>query len=172
MNPSPASPDHGGDLLALYDAALPEVHGYLMHRVRSRPLAEDLAAETFMGAVDAINRGVVQTVTTAWLIGIARHKLVDHWRRQSREERRLTAIAGELRDEEADPWEVVLDRNLAEAVLARLSTPYRMALTLRYLDGLPVAEVADHMDRSLGSAEKLISRAKQSFRDHYEEVQS
>ena len=48
-----------------------------------------------MGAVDAVRRVASTTVTTAWLIGIARHKLVDHWRRVERDQRRLTAVADE-----------------------------------------------------------------------------
>ena len=48
-----------------------------------------------MGAVDSVTRGRVDDVTTAWLIGIARHKLVDHWRRVERDQRRLTAVADE-----------------------------------------------------------------------------
>ena len=97
---SPA-PNHRQDLLDLYDRALPEVHSYLMHRCRGRLLAEDLTSETFLAAVAAVKAGKVETVTVAWLIGIARNKLVDHWRREEREQRRLTAIAGGL-DEEND----------------------------------------------------------------------
>ncbi len=47
------------------------------------------------GAVDNVRRGVVGHVTTAWLIGIARHKLIDHWRRMEREQRRLEAVVAD-----------------------------------------------------------------------------
>jgi RNA polymerase sigma-70 factor (ECF subfamily) len=42
-------------------------------------------------------------------------------------------------------------------------------LTLRYLDGLPVAEVADHMDRSLHATETLLVRARGALRRLYQE---
>src|SRR5262249_17765485 len=80
-------------------------------------------------------------VTVAWLVGVARHKLADHWRRTAREQRGLAAVAG-LTEDAHDPWGEHLNAPGAHAALARLPRPPRAALTLRYLDGLPVAEVA------------------------------
>ncbi|MEM9561001.1 MAG: sigma-70 family RNA polymerase sigma factor [Actinomycetota bacterium] len=165
-----ASPEPGQAataLLELYDDALPQVHGYLLRRCRARLLAEDLTGEVFLAAVRSIRAGKVETVTVAWLIGIARHKLVDHWRAEEREERRLKAIAGELGDA-GDDWDEVLDRHLAEEVLAALAPQYRAALTLRYLDAMPVANVAEHLDRTLGATEALLTRAKAAFRAAYD----
>ena len=36
-------------------------------------------------------------LSTGWLIGVARHKLSDHWRRQAREERTLARRGGRAR---------------------------------------------------------------------------
>ena len=74
-------------------------------------------------------------LTTAWLIGVARHKLVDHWRRQARDERNLRAVADEPAPDD-DPWDAHLDAAVAHEVLGRLGAHHRSALTLRYLDGL------------------------------------
>ena len=49
-------PDPGAALLELYDAALPQVYGYLLARCGRRALAEDLTAETFLAAVAACRR--------------------------------------------------------------------------------------------------------------------
>jgi RNA polymerase sigma-70 factor (ECF subfamily) len=48
----------------------------------------------------------------------------------------------------ADPWEAQLDVAAAHADLACLAAHHRAALTLRYLDGLPVADVARELGRS------------------------
>jgi RNA polymerase sigma-70 factor (ECF subfamily) len=162
--------DQGSDLLALYDDAVGDVYGYLLARCRNRTVAEDLTSETFMGAVDTIGRGRVERVTTAWLIGIARHKLVDHWRAVEREQRRLTAVADEPTDADDDPWDTRLDVLAARDVLERLGAHHRAALTLRYLDGLSVPEVADVLDRTVHATEALLVRARRAFRDVYEEV--
>jgi RNA polymerase sigma-70 factor (ECF subfamily) len=52
---------------------------------------------------------------------------------------------------------------------ACLPAPQRAALTLRYLDGLPVAEVATHLGRSLRATETLLVRARAALRRVYQE---
>lgn len=147
-------------LLELYDEALPQVYGYLLSRCGQRALAEDLTAETFLAAV-----GTGTEVSVPWLIGVARHKLVDHWRRQSREARSLALV-----EPAAEPrWEdCVLDVVTAHEVLGRLGPHHRAALTLRYLDGLPVPEVARLLDRTLHATEALLVRARVAFRRAYD----
>lgn len=181
--PAASCDDPGAGLLALYDTALPQVYGYLLSRCRRRGLAEDLAAETFLAAVDAVRRADPPPVNTAWLVGVARHKLADHWRRQAREDRSLRAVAGEPGAGTAggaptgtgpgtgsaaeDPWDARLDVLLARDTLDRLGPHHRAALTLRYLDDLPVAEVADLLDRTVHATEALLVRARAAFRRAY-----
>ncbi len=57
----------------------------------------------------------------------------------------------------------------AREVLAELGAHHRAALTLRYLDGLPVAEVAEHLGRTLHATEALLVRARRAFRVRYAE---
>lgn len=157
--------------MAIYRAALPQVYGYLLPRCGSVAVAEDLTAETFTAAVASVSQGKVREVTVGWLVGIARHKLVDHWRRVAREQRGLAAV-GDAPTDSDDPWEEVLDLHAAHAALLRLSVPQRLALTLRYLDGLPVAEVAGHLGRSVHATETLLVRARSALRRVYEEEDS
>ena len=63
---------------------------------------------------------------------------------------------------------VIVDRIRAREVLDRLGAHHRAALTLRYLDGLPVPEVARHLDRTLHATEALLVRARAAFRRIYE----
>jgi RNA polymerase sigma-70 factor (ECF subfamily) len=113
----------------------------------------------------------VREVNVAWLIGIARHKLVDHWRRAGREARGLAAVEQDS-EQEDDPWDGVVDADAAHAALARVSAPQRAALTLRYLDGLPVREVADHLGRSVHATETLLARARAALRRIYLEART
>lgn len=159
--------DQAGALLALYDTALPEVYGYLVARCPSVALAEDLTGETFLAAVAAVRDGRVPRLTTAWLITVARNKLVDHWRRLAREERSLTLAHAD--DRVDDPWDEVLDRGRALDVLAGLGPHHQAALALRYLDGLSVPQVASQLDRTVHATEALLVRARRAFRRAYDE---
>jgi RNA polymerase sigma-70 factor (ECF subfamily) len=167
VSASGAAEDPADALLAMYDRAVPEVYGYLLPRCSSRTTAEDLTAETFLAAVSAVQRDAVPHMSVAWLVGVARHKLVDHWRRQAREERKLRAVESAAAEAE-DPWDRHLDAHRAHEVLAALGPHHRAVLTLRYLDGLPVAQVADLLGRTTAATEALLTRAKASFRRAYD----
>lgn len=161
-----AVPDPGNRLLELYDEALPQVYGYLLSRCGDVALAEDLTAECFLAAVTAVRKPDPAPVGISWLIGVARHKLVDHWRGREREQRGLRLLYTE-RPEVEDPWDERLDVLRAREALARLGPHHRAALTLRYLDGLPVPEVATHLGRTTHATEALLVRARQAFRRTY-----
>lgn len=166
--PRPIAGDAGDALLAGYERSLPQVYGYLVARVGSPEAAEDLTSETYLAAVDAIGRGTLTEPTTAWLVGVARHKLVDHWRRQNREERRLAAVA-DLSDDTEDPWDELVEVGRAREVLDSLGGHHRSALVLRYLDGLAVREVADALERTVEATEALLVRARRAFRVSYQD---
>jgi RNA polymerase sigma-70 factor (ECF subfamily) len=163
VSEQPAGGEHG--LLDLYDRALPHVYGYLRARCDTRAVAEDLSAETFLAAVDAVRKPNPPPVDVPWLIGVARHKLADHWRRRARETRNLQAVAPDTSID--DPWDIELDVMHARDVLADLAPQHRAALTLRYLDDLPVAQVAELLGRSLHATEGLLVRARAAFRRAY-----
>src|SRR5262249_57394009 len=112
----------GGGRRALNAAALPRVSAFRLPGGGKGPPAEDLTAETFLAAVDAVRAGPGAPVSTAWLVGVARHKLSDHWRRQAREQRALHAVAADPASpaERDDPWDARLDALRAREVLQRL----------------------------------------------------
>ena len=130
-------------------------------------MAEDVTAETFLAAVSAVQRDAVETMTVAWLVGVARHKLVDHWRRQAREDSGLRLLNDE--QVEDDGVDERFDRAQAQAVLLQLGAHHRSALTLRYLDGLSVPEVAECLGRTVHATEALLVRARNAFRALYPE---
>lgn len=164
----PARAPQADALLALYDQALPEVFGYLRRRCPNDTVAEDLTAETFLAAVTAVKHRTVERLTTAWLITVARNKLVDHWRKTSREERGLRLLQGEMPTEET--WDEVLEEGPALAALAALGPHHRIALSLRHLDCLPVPQVAEHLGRTVHATEALLVRGRIAFRKRYVEL--
>src|SRR5262245_27259618 len=79
-----------GAFTAFYEEALPRVYGYFLHRCGgSVQVSEDLTQETFLAAVAELKKGKRVRTPIAWIYGIARHKLLDHYRRQERSERGL-----------------------------------------------------------------------------------
>jgi RNA polymerase sigma-70 factor, ECF subfamily len=167
-----AEADHQSDarraLLALYDGALPVVYGYFVRRCRDRATAEDLTSETFLAAMDAARKSDPPPVSIPWLLGVARHKLADHYRRG---QHRLAEPVADLPEpaDTADDWDAELDRMVAEAVLARLAEPHRTVLVLRYMDDCSVGECAELIGRTVHATEALLVRARRAFKQQYPE---
>jgi RNA polymerase sigma-70 factor (ECF subfamily) len=157
--------DQGDSLLALYDEALPHVYGYLLRRCHHPATAEDLTAETFLAAVHAVRWAKVDEPSVPWLLRVARNKLVDHWRRQAREDRRNEALDPEPLA--TDDWTDELDHGQAVATLRTLGAHHQAALALRYFDDLSVPEVAEALGRSVHATEALLVRARIAFRKAY-----
>ncbi len=79
---------------------------------------------------------------------------------------RTSGPGGDVAGDEA--WDAHLDVLAARDALERLGAHHRAALTLRYLDGLPVVEVASVLGRTVHATEALLVRARRAFRAVYE----
>jgi RNA polymerase sigma-70 factor (ECF subfamily) len=153
-----------------YRETLPVVYGYLLSRCGGGPaVAQDLTQETFVAALQAAKRGTAD-LSVAWAVGIARHKLLDHFRREARAERKLTLAYENRRPEELPDWDEE-HRDRALRSLERVAPPQRAALVLRYLDGLSVPEVAARLGRSVHATESLLARGREGFRRAFREGQ-
>jgi RNA polymerase sigma-70 factor (ECF subfamily) len=156
---------------AFYEGAVRKVYAYMYDRCGgTAAVAEDLTQITFIAAVEAIRAGREIEHPNAWVMGIARHKLVDHYRRRAREERRLRLVWSA--DESAEDPELIhhADRQLMLEVMRTLPPAQQSALALRYLDDLPVAEVAAAMGRTPIAVQSLLARARDAFLRKYREA--
>ena len=144
---------------AWYAASLPRVYAYLYSRCGGDwATTEELTQEVFVEAIRARERfrGDLDG-SVPWLIGIARHRLIDHLRSQDRDRTRNARIAGSV-IEAAVP--VGTSRLELMEILQTLPGPQRAALILFAVDGLPVREVARLIGRSEDATESLIRRAR------------
>ncbi len=157
---------------AFYADALPRVYGYFYHRLGADPaLAEDLTQDTFLTAVAELRRGTVVVAPVPWILGIARHKLLDHLRRQRRSGWTLLSWEDTVdHDALIAPEDDEVARERAIAALAVVPSPQREALVLRYLDGFSVPEVAVALDRSVSAAESLLTRGRVAVRRSFQEA--
>jgi RNA polymerase sigma-70 factor (ECF subfamily) len=137
---------HAGDEAA-YRLALriiaTRLRSYLRRRMQSLPdEVEDLVQETLLAI--HIHRGTYDPEVPAarWVLAIARHKLIDLWRRRGRRD----ALHDSL-DDLADADQPAVSDELptrrdVETLLAKLPAAQRTAITLIKLDGMSVAEAS------------------------------
>lgn len=155
---------------AFYDQMLPRVYSFCYHRCAGNAaVSEDVTQETFVAAVGEIRKGAAIQDPRGWIFGLARHKLLDHFRAETREERRL-AVAWQAPAPESE-WQASdeLAREHALAALKSMPPAQRVAVTLRYLEEMSVPEIADVIGRSVHATESLLARGRETFRRAYEE---
>lgn len=149
---------------AFYEKALPVVYGYFYKRCSGRDeMAAELTQDTFLSAVVTLRRGAVVEAPLPWIVGIARRRLIDHYRKRAR-----------VRNDEAfGNASGFLETSVAEVrlttALESLPANYRLALILRYVDDLPVRDVAAGINKSLRATESLLARARAALVDAYNE---
>ncbi|WP_037912104.1 ECF subfamily RNA polymerase sigma factor, BldN family [Actinacidiphila yeochonensis] len=147
----------------LYDHYSDTVYRYIYYRVCSRATAEDLTSETFLRALRRIGTFTWQGRDFgAWLVTIARNLVADHFK-SSRF--RLEVTTGEMLDAnevERSPEDSVLEQLSNEALLTavrKLNPQQQECVTLRFLQGLSVAETARVMGKNEGAIKTLQYRA-------------
>ncbi|MDQ2582703.1 sigma-70 family RNA polymerase sigma factor [Saccharothrix yanglingensis] len=148
---------------ALYDRYVDVVYRYVLFRVGDRTFAEDVTSETFLRALRGIRSISYQGRDVgAWFVTIARNIVFDHVK-SSRH--RLEVTTAELTDnrEVADGPEQEVLTGAANAELlrcvAQLGDDQRECITLRFIQGLSVAETAARMGRNEGAVKALQHRA-------------
>jgi RNA polymerase sigma-70 factor (ECF subfamily) len=149
---------------AFYEEALPRVYGFLHRCGGSVPVAEDLTQETFLASVDELKKGRRPEAPIPWIYGIARHKLLDHYRKQAKAEQPL-ADAGLALEESAFPVQDDQGRERAVAALAAVPAAQRTALVLCYLDGFTAAEVGGELGKSTAAVHSLLERGRDLGRE-------
>lgn len=156
---------------------------YAMLRLRDRPAAEDMVQETFLAGLKDRRTFSGDSSEATWLVGVLKHKIADHYRRQARES---PLEEGDLRDHPdtgrfdgvghwtsgpaewagnpADLYrqEEFLDR--FRKCLSELSQNHANAFTLREIEGLGTAEICKVLDVSETNLWVILHRARAILR--------
>lgn len=164
------------------------LYGYALLRLRNRELAEEMVQETFLAALKACHNFAGQSSERTWLVGILKHKIVDHFRRASREHsvadletesgedglfRRSGEWAGHWtpagtpKDWADDPGRLVEQKEFLEVLnrcLAELPPRLAAAFTLREIDGCSSIEICQVLNVSASNLWVMLHRARALLR--------
>ena len=160
--------------MTLYRRYLPVVLRWCLRETGNRELAADLSAEVFAAALISARRyRPEQGSVLAWLLGIARNKLLESRRRKRVEDsarRRLRLEPVALTDSDLDRVEelVSLDEEIL-ALVEGLPEPMRQALAARVLEERPYEEIAAELRCSQSVVRQRVSRALKTLRSQMEE---
>jgi RNA polymerase sigma factor (sigma-70 family) len=138
--------------------------------VRDVGLAEDLAQEAFVAALEQWPESGVPERPGAWLMAAAKHRAIDRLRRASLHERKTAELERSGASDPVDPAVVVgefIEDDLLRLIFTTchpvLSADARVALTLRLLGGLTTAEIARAYLVAESTIAQRIVRAKKTL---------
>ena len=152
-----------------YRETAPAVYAYLYKACAGeRGRVDDLVQETFSTALTTWKAGKSADVTLPWLLTVARNKSIDAYRKLDRESRHLEKAARERPVEDA--FSKVADTETVLACLRRLPPLQRAVIALRFVDDLPLAEVAALLHKRVGAIDSLQRRALSALRTMLEET--
>jgi RNA polymerase sigma-70 factor (ECF subfamily) len=151
------------------------VFSLIYRMVRDRELAEDLAQECFVKALNALPTYRPEFKFSSWIFKIANNAAIDHLRRRKLktlslegaldakdpEETRATALT--LPHPGESPLEELEARELGSAIeraIGQLRPEYRACIILRHIEGRPYEEIAEILELPLGTVKTYIHRAR------------
>lgn len=148
------------------------VIGHLVRLVRDVDLAEELAHDALVAALEAWPKTGVPDNPGAWLTTTAKNRALDRLRKDQLVERKHTEIGREVETvTDTDAIEAALDDDVGDDVLRLvfiachpiLSTEARVALSLRLLGGLTTEEIARAFLTPVSTVAQRITRAKRAL---------
>jgi RNA polymerase sigma factor (sigma-70 family) len=159
---------------AVWRIEAPRLIASLTRMVRDVGVAEDLAHDALVAALEQWPESGVPRKPGAWLMAAAKHRAIDHFRRNKLLERKHEEIGRDLeaqQDRAAAGIEAAVDDDVGDDLLRLvftachpvLSTEARVALTLRLLGGLTTEEIARAFLVSEATVAQRIVRAKRTL---------
>jgi len=153
--------------LEIYDTYFLKIYNYIFYRTFNQTDAEELTSQTFLAALENINRYEYRNIPLAvWLYKIASNAVKDFYRKKG------SAVevqeTNSLADEGLSPEMVFLQKQEQEELLQQmraLPLLQGQALVLRYLQELSYKEISVIMDKTEGSVKQLLHRGLSNLRE-------
>src|SRR5688572_28146715 len=157
------------------------VFALLYRMVRDRELAEDLAQETFIKALNALASYRPEFKFSSWIFKIANNAAIDQLRRREVNTLSLDgsptaetpdaveATALQVSSKGESPLDELEAREMGSAIeiaIAKLRPEYRSCIMLRHVEGLAYEEIAASLDLPLGTVKTYIHRARNELRQY------
>ena len=161
------------------------VFSVIYRMVHDRELAEDLAQDTFIKVLNALDKYDPSYKFSSWIFKIAHNTTVDHLRKKrpdtlslegsphARTQEQAEATSFTPVDPSEDPEHYTESQEIGgeiERAIATLRPEYREAILLWHVEGYPYDEIAEIMDLPLGTVKTYIHRGRNELREKLEHL--
>lgn len=149
-----------------YNEHFDDVYRFVRFRITHPPTADDLTAAIWLRAWKGRSQYAPSKGTFRnWIFGIARFTLIDHWR-ADKPTIDLDTIEHTLSDA-LDTEQNTDARLFFDQVMDSLTDHGRLLLTLRYIDDLTYAEIADATGKTPSAVRQFFSRIHRTLKEQF-----
>jgi RNA polymerase sigma-70 factor (ECF subfamily) len=152
----------------LYDFYAPKIQSFIYHRTSDPVVAEDLTAQVFLRVLEAMRMGKAwHTSFSGWIYRIAHNLIVDYYRKKSQAAYTNLDDAPHIPSGDGDPYRTTaqkMDRDALLRAINQLTEEQAQVISLRFLEGYSIAEVARIMNKTEGAIKALQFRGMATLR--------
>ncbi|MFA4998914.1 MAG: RNA polymerase sigma factor [Candidatus Paceibacterota bacterium] len=159
--------NHRKEFSKIYDKCIDKIYRFIFLKVNSQEVAQDLSSETFLRGWEAYKNNPKIDNPSAFLYRIARNLVIDHYRQKDRNQF-VSPDAVAIADPDPGMEEKAIfnsDLDRIKVVLADLKEDYQNVIVWRYLDDLPIPEVAKMLEKSEDATRVTLHRALKALKD-------
>ncbi len=163
----------------LFDRFFPRLYRFALARTAGdHDAASDIVQQTLCKGVQRLDSYRGEAALYSWFCQICRHTIIDHYRTTQRSERLLqpveddpevrgvleTIVAPLAEQPDVQAWRCDV-RRVVQATMDVLPERYGDVLEWKYVDGLPVNDIAVRLGIGAKAAESLLTRARNAFKE-------
>ena len=156
-----------GAISTIYEQSRLDIFRYLYYRVGDKQVAEDLTSEVFIRMIKSIQEYRAKNASIeAWLYQIARNLAIDHHRKMR--VRDHVPLEDHLMDENENVDKTIEHKLTSDTLvkaLAQLNDDQREVIVLRFVNSIPIAQVAQMMHKSEDAIKGLQRRGLIALRE-------
>ena len=152
---------------AIYDQYVDKIYRFVVLKVKSAEIAEDLTSEAFLRGWEAFKaQGSDIKNIQAFLYQIARNLLADHYRKDAKAQLVSTEVTPLIDPSQNLAEKAILNSDMEQvkAALANINEDYREVLVWYYLEELRIPEIAKILGRSEEATRVMVHRALKALK--------
>jgi len=157
----------------IYDQYIDKIYRFVYLKVSGQEIAEDITSKVFIKGWESFqNKSETIKNPGAFLYQIARNAVVDHYREKGRTKEISTEMSPETADPGTNAQEKAIlssDINTLKKSLQKLKKEHQDVIIWHYLDDMPIANIAQLIDKPEGTVRVMLHRGLKELRDIVQE---
>lgn len=156
----------------MYHTYAPKLAQFIRAKVDRQEDCEEILQDTLFGFLEALRDFEGKASIRTFLYSICQHKIIDFYRRRKLKHivfsqmPQLEGLISPLLNPEQELDATIMKEKIRK-VLGKILPRYRQILILKYLENMPVEEIAQKMAITFKSAESQLFRARRAFVENF-----